>query len=181
MTFPLTSSSFHSVALDFLTSSYRMVGQIKVSHTGIMGVMADSNSSVIEVQDAQLARLHLSNRLADFFDTACIVKKEVVVVCVNRKEDLGPIIYSSYNPVSHYQLHFITHDFEINGVLEWSGRFDIAALMAKGTRDFIPLENVNITAIFVPTLRIETKFALVNRNCIDIAALAVSEKFQEEV
>jgi hypothetical protein len=108
------SNTYHPVSVDFITSSYRVVGKVLVSHTGVLGIVTDINSSVIEVHDAQLARLDMPTRLADRFEIARIVKSQVVAVCVNRRDDLGPSSFSAYSNVTTYPLRIITPIYEVH-------------------------------------------------------------------
>ncbi len=180
MVFNPGSATYRQITVDFITSSYRVVGKVLVTHSGMLGLMTDTNSSVVEVHDAQLARLHMANRLANRFEIVRLVKNQIAAVCLNRRDDLGPMGYG-HNPGNSYPLHIVTANYEINGSLDWTGQFDISAIMAKGTRDFIVLENANISAILIPTLHIESRVLLVNRNSIEIVALAVQENMEEEL
>jgi len=147
-----------------------------VAHTGLLGVMNDSNNSVVDVTDAHLARLHVPNKLADRYETARLVKAQVVAVCVNRREDLGPPGYSSYSPTTAYPVHLTTADFEIDGYLEWIGRFDATAMIGKGTGDFVPIYRASISSILIPSLQIETNAMLLNRRTVDLIALTSEQK-----
>jgi len=172
----ISGSSYRPIAVDFLTHSYRIVGRVMIAHTGLLGVMNDANSSVVDVQDAHLARLHVPSKLADRFQTARLVKAQVVAVCVNRREDLGPGGYPSYTQTTSYQVHITTADFEIAGCLEWIGRFDASAMMGKGTGDFVPIYRASISSILIPSLQVETAAMLLNRRSVDLIALTSERK-----
>ncbi|HVN54722.1 MAG TPA: hypothetical protein VMT46_10360 [Anaerolineaceae bacterium] len=181
MAFNLGGNTYHPISVDFITSSYRIVGKVLVTYSGMMGIMTDTNSSVVEVHDAQLARLDMPNRLADRFEIARLVKKQIVAICLSRREDMGSVGFNSYSPSPTYPLRLVTASYEIIGNLEWAGRFDVSAIMAKGTRDFITLYNARIAATLVPTMHVESPVMLVNRNLVDLFALSVQENMDEEV
>jgi hypothetical protein len=61
--------------------------------------------------------------------------------------------------------------FEIEGVMEFPGRFDFTALMTEGARMFVPMFNTVVTAILIPNLRVESAGMLINREKIDLLAL----------
>jgi hypothetical protein len=61
--------------------------------------------------------------------------------------------------------------FEIEGIMELSGRFDFTGLMTDGSREFIPVFNATLTGILIPNLRIESGGMLINRRQIDLVAL----------
>lgn len=176
----LSGSSNHPITVDILTPAYRIVGKILITRTGLIGVMTDTNNSVIDVHDAQLARLHVPTKLANRFQVGQVVKNQVTAVCVTRREDLGPMVLGAYNnPVTQYPVHIMTTDFEIDGEVEWHGRFDFGALMGQGFSEYVPLYKAVITAILNPAVRIESPAILVNRRFIDMVALTSTRKTGE--
>ena len=60
---------------------------------------------------------------------------------------------------------------ESDGIMELPGRFDFASLVSDGTREFIPIFNATLTAILIPSLRVQSAGILVNRKLIDLVAL----------
>ena len=70
-----------------------------------------------------------------------------------------------------YPVRITTQMFEIDGTMELPGRFDFTALMAEGSREFVPVFNATLTAILLPNLRVESAGMLVNRRLVDLMAL----------
>lgn len=161
------------VVADFLTPGYRVVGKMLVSNTGTMGLLNDPTTSYMEVHDAKLARLHMPTKLVDHFEVVRLVKKQVFAVCMSRREDVGPVALArgGYSKVIEYAIRMTTQVYELQGTLEWPGRFDFSAIMSEGTRDFIPLYDTLLTAILIPSLRIESEAVLFNRTQVDLLAL----------
>lgn len=161
------------VSADFLTPGYRIVGKILVTNTGAVGLMNDPTTSYMEVHDAKLARLHMPTKLVDHFEVVRLVKKQVFAVCMGRKEDVGPtaLARGGYSKIVEYSVRVTTQVYELQGTLEWPGRFDFSAIMSEGTRDFIPLYHSLLTAILIPSLRIESESVLFNRTQVDMLAL----------
>lgn len=56
-------TALRAINADFLTSSYRIVGQATVAGSGLMGLLNDTTNSFVEVQEASMARLHMPNKL----------------------------------------------------------------------------------------------------------------------
>jgi hypothetical protein len=161
------------IAADILTSGYRIVGKVTVTTTGVMGLMNDPTHSVLDVHDAKLARLHMPTKLVDHFETVRLIKNHLFVICVGRREDLGPhaLVRGGYTNVVEYPVRVTTQIYEIEGILETPGRFDFSAIMAEGTREFVPVFNAVVTAILIPNLRVDSPGLLFNRRQLDLLAL----------
>ncbi len=165
--------TYRFIPADVLTSGYRVVGKIMVTNTGAMGLLNDNTRSALEVHDARLARLHMPTKLVDHFELTRMMKSHVYAVCLARREDLGPqaLVRGGYTNVVEYPIRITTQMFEIEGIIELPGRLDFTSLMTEGTREFIPLFNTTLTAILIPSLRLESGGMLVNRRQVDLIAL----------
>ncbi len=161
------------VPADILTSSYRVVGKVMVSTNGVMGMMNDPTHSYLEVHDARLARIHMPTKLVDHFEIVRMFKHQIFAVALARREDLGPqaVVRGGFTAVTEYPVRLTTQVYEIEGKLELPGRFEFSALMAEGTRDFIPTFDAVLTAILIPNLHVESPGMLFNRKQVDLLAL----------
>jgi hypothetical protein len=162
------------LSADILTSGYRVVGKVPGSNTtGVIGMLNDGTHSSMEVHDARLARLHMPTKLVDHFEIVRLMKREIFAVCMARREDLGPLalVRGGYANITEYPVRITTPVFEIEGKLEIPGRFDFPALMNDGSRVFIPVFQATLTAILIPSLRVESPGMLLNRD--HIASLAL--------
>lgn len=166
----VTSSTKRLVTADFLTPSYRIVGKIMVPPSGVMGLMNDTTSSFMEVLEAKLARLHMPSKLVGEHPVIDLVKPSVFAVCLTKREDLGPqaIARGGYHSVNHYPIRVVTPIYELEGTLEWAGRFDFSTIMVEGIRDFVPLYDALLTASLIPLLKIESPVILFNRKHVDL-------------
>jgi hypothetical protein len=173
MTLDVSPRTYRFLPADILTSGYRIVGKIMITNTGAMGMLNDSTHSSMEVHDARLARLHMPTKLVDHFELVRMMKRHAYVVCMTRREDLGPhaLVRGGYSNIVEYPVRITTQMFEIEGTMELPGRFDFAALIGEGSRDFIPIFNATLTAILIPNLRVESAGILINRRQIDLVAL----------
>ncbi len=155
--------------VDLLTSSYRIVGQLEVSAGGVLGVLCDPTSSFMEVHDASLARIHMATRLIEQQPLVRVVKQQLIAVCLSRREDVGPYsgMRGGYARVNKYPLRITTAVYEVEGVMEWPGRFDFVAIMADGASDFFPLFDATLGAILFPAHLIQTPAVLFNRKQIN--------------
>jgi hypothetical protein len=177
---PETINTQRLIAADFLTPSYRIVGKMMVPHSGVTGLMNDPTTSFMEVLDAKLARIHMPTKLVGEYQVVDLVKNNVFAVCLTRREDVGPaaLARGGYQNLVKFKLRVTTQVYELEGTLEWTGRFDFATVMVEGIRDFVPLYDVTVTAILIPQLRIETPALLFNRRQVDLVA-QVNDKKKE--
>jgi len=173
MSLDISPRTYRFVPVDILTSGYRVVGKITVTTHGAIGQMNDPAHSSLEVHDARLARLHMPTKLVDHFEIVRMMKRQVHAFCLARREDLGPqaLVRGGFTTVTEYAVRITTQMFEIEGTMELPGRFDFTALVNEGSRDFLPVFNTTVTAILIPSLKVECGGLLVNRRLIDIMAL----------
>ena len=59
-------------------------------------------------------------------------------------------------------------NYEMEGAIEWQGRFDFSVLMSEGTRNFVPLYNSKVSGVLIPTLKIQSSVMLFNRKQVDL-------------
>jgi hypothetical protein len=161
------------IPVDFYTPSYRIVGKISIPNTGLVGVMNDPTNSFMEILDAHLARAHMPSKLVDHYEVIRIVKSQIFAIALSRREDLGPqgLARGGYVRLTEYPVHITTPVYELDGTVEWGGRFEFSSIMVEGTRDFIPLYKALLTAILIPALKVESPAMLFNRKQVDLLAL----------
>jgi hypothetical protein len=182
MSLDTSPRTYRFVLADILTSGYRVAGKIAVTTHGAMGFLNDPTHSTLEIHDARMARLHMPTKLVDHFELVRTMKKQIHAVCLPRREDLGPqgIVRGGYMNVIEYQVRLTTSMFEVDGTMELPGRFDFAGLVSEGTREFLPLFNATLTAILIPSLRVQSAGILVNRRLVDLVAL-LSQRTKPEI
>ena len=176
------SLTHHFVPVDILTNSYRVVGKMMVSNTGVVGLLNNPNTSFMEIHDARLARIHMPTKLADHFEVIRLTKVNLLIVSLNRREDIGPqsLARGGYVTTKQYEVLVTMQNYEMEGFLEWQGRFDFRVMMAEGTRDFVPLYNSKVTGVLIPTLKIQSSVMLFNRTQVDLMGLLNQRKKEEE-
>lgn len=175
---PETPVTHRQLPADFLTPSYRVVGKMMAPNTGVIGMLNDRTTSFMEVVDAKLARIHMPTKLVAEYNLVDLVKKNIFAVCLTRREDVGPqaLARGGYQNLVNYSIRVTSEVYEVEGTLEWAGRFDFATVMVEGTRDFVPLYNATITAILIPQFRIESPAILFNRKYVDLLAMVTEKK-----
>jgi hypothetical protein len=173
MTFDNPSATHRVISADFFTQSYRIVGKTMVPNTGILGLVNDPTTAFMEILDARLARAHMPSKLVEHYEVVRIVKSQIFAIAMARREDLGPqaLARGGYVRLTEYPMRINTPVYELDGVLEWAGRFDFSTIMVEGTRDFVPIYNATLTAILIPALKVDSPAILFNRTKVDLLAL----------
>ena len=161
------------IIVDVLTPSYRIVGKVQITHTGVIGVLNDKRVSIMDMREASIARLVNPTKLVDRFKTIRVVKDQIFAVCLSRREDVGSDAYSrgGYGLQYEYPVRILSPTFELDGVFEWSERFDLHAIMVEGTRDFMPFYEVNLRTVMTDKFRMDSPASIVNRSHMDALAL----------
>jgi hypothetical protein len=173
MAFDAPSVTHRVVSADFFTPSYRIVGKVMVPNTGLMGLINDTTNSFMEILDARLARAHMPSKLVDHYEVVRVVKSQIFAVALTRREDLGPqaLARGGYVRLNEYPVRITTPVYELMGNLEWAGRFEFSTIMIEGSREFVPIYSAMITAILIPSLKVESQAVLFNRRQVDLLAL----------
>ena len=176
------SHTHRFVPVDILTTSYRVVGKLMVSNTGIVGLLNNPNSSFMEIHDARLARVHMPTKLADHFELIRLTKAHLLLVSLNRREDMGPqsLARGGYATTKQHQVLVTMQNYEMEGAIEWQGRFDFSVLMSEGTRNFVPLYNSKVSGVLIPTLKIQSSVMLFNRKQVDLLGFLNQRKDDEK-
>lgn len=156
------------IAADIWTPSYRIVGQVGVRNTGLVGLLNAEHTSFLEVIDATAARVHMPTKAVGRYRVLRLVKEQISLISVARRELLGPLALQrgGFTTINEYPVFLSTAVYEAEGTLEWAGRFDFAAVMVEGSRDFLPLLQVRMRAVLLKHVRLEAPAALINRKHI---------------
>jgi hypothetical protein len=123
----------------------------------------------------------MPTKLVDHFEMVRMVKNKAMIMCLSRREDLGPaaLVRGGYGTITDYPARFTSQVYDVEGRLELPGRFDFQGLIFEGTRHFVPLFDAVLTAILIPNLRVESPGVLVNRNHVDVVALLNQRKKED--
>lgn len=173
MTFESPVATQRAIPADFYTPSYRIVGKVMVPNTGLMGLINDQMNSFMEIVDARLARVHMPSKLVDHYEVVRIVKSQIFAIALTRREDIGPqaLARGGYVRLSEYPVRIATPVYELQGTLEWAGRFNFSTIMIEGSRDLVPIYDAQLTAVLIPALKVESPAVLFNRRQVDLLAL----------
>ncbi len=162
-----------TVSVDILTSSYRIVGQMAIATAiGVMGTLSDHTRTYLEVHDASMARIHMATKLMEKAPVVRVVKRQAVAICLEKRDDVGPQgPRGTYIKAYKYPIRVTTNIYELEGIFEWGGRFDVAAILTDGSCDFIPVYDASLGAILFPSLLIQAPCVLFNRTYLNTCVL----------
>ncbi len=169
----MLSMALKTVPVDILTSSYRIVGKLSITTTtGVLGTLSDTTHSHLEITDANMARIHMATKLVEHASIVRVVKHQVVAMCLERREDVGPQRNrGTYIKLANYPIRVTTNIYEMEGTLVWPGRFDVSSILAEGACDFIPVYDASLGAILFPSLLIQSPVILFNRAFMNTCVL----------
>lgn len=155
----------HYVPADVLTTHNYIFGQLSVPYSGLMGMLSDTTSSYLEINDASVAMIHKPDKVLNYAPVIWMVKGQVVAVCLAKYEYAGlqAVLRGGYARMQPYQVQITTSTYNISGTFEWAGRFEFPALMSEGTNAFFVLTDAVVTAPLYPALHLEVPIALINR------------------
>lgn len=161
-----------TINVDFLSQMHRISCRLPVGQSGLVGLLNDNMTSMIEVEDAYFSRLQQPAKIVGHFDATHLLKMNLSLVLVNRREDLGPVglARGGFSRVVNLPVLVTTPTFEVRGTLEMTGKFDPAELLVGGIGKFIILHNANALATQFPDTPFSGVAVLINRSMVEVIA-----------
>ncbi len=164
------------IPAEILTSSHYIFGQIKVIQSGLLGMLTDTTSSIIEVNEASIAPIYKPSSVMNYASQLYMVRSEIAAVCLGKRDYLGlqGFLKAGYQRLIPYPVQISTRTYDLSGTIEWTGRFEFSALISEGTSNFFIIYDGIITAPLHPELKIETPVIILNRSYLEM--LIVTKK-----
>jgi hypothetical protein len=159
-----------NIPVDLLTTNHYIFGQIKVANTGMIGALSDTNTSHLEILDASISRIVKPDKVINYAPILWIVKQQLVAACLSKKEYVGSpaLMRGGYAHLTQYPMQIATPNYEVQGTLEWSGRFEFSVIMGDGTSPFLVLYDAVLSAPLFPALQIQSPVILLNRTFVNL-------------
>ncbi|MEA2007760.1 MAG: hypothetical protein U9O54_01450 [Chloroflexota bacterium] len=119
----------------------------------------------MKIKNVTMARIHMPDKLVKEVDTLRLVKDQIHLICLQRRQDVGPqaLARGGFDRVQNYDIEITTPAYEYEGMLEWAGRFDFSTVMVEGIRNFVPIYDARIRAVLFPNVKIKSPAVLFNR------------------
>ena len=170
--------SRNSVNLDVLTRSHRISCRLNVGANGLMGLLNDANTSLVELEDAYYSRLQQPAKIVSHLPMAHMIKANVALLVVTRREDLGPqgLTRGGFTRLLPVPVLITTPNYEIQGSVEVVSKFDASELLVAGTAQFINVYGANAMPASSPETVFSGAVILVNRAEIELIAPVVRAK-----
>jgi len=164
------------IPAEILTSSHYIFGQIRVIQSGLVGMLTDTTSSFLEVNEASIAPIFKPSSVMNYATQLFMVRSEIAAVCLSKRDYMGlqGVMKGGYQRLIPYPVQISTRNYDLTGTIEWSGRFEFSALISEGTSNFFSVYDGMITAPLYPELKIEAPVILLNRNYLE--SLIVTRK-----
>jgi hypothetical protein len=164
------------IPAEILTSSHYIFGQIKVIQSGLLGMLTDTTSSFIEVNEASIAPIYKPSSVMNYANQLYIVRSEIAAVCLSKRDYMGlqGVMKAGFQRLIPYPVQITTRTYELSGTIEWSGRFEFSALISEGTSNFFMVYDAILTAHLYPELKLEAPVVILNRSYLE--TLIVTKK-----
>jgi hypothetical protein len=160
--------------VDLLSHTHRVSCRVPASPSGLVALLNDTTTSVLEVEEAYVSRLAQPAKILSQCESGYIQKASIVLCILTRQEDIGPpgMARGGFSHVTRVPATITTAQFELEGELEVLGKFDAAELLVSGTGRFFPLYGASARATTYPELPFEGGVILVNRQLVLLVAPA---------
>jgi hypothetical protein len=171
------------ISVEIYTSSHRILGRMDPGASGLFSHLNIPTTSFVELEGAHLSRLHQPGRLVARYPELTLVKGQIVAILLSSRMELGPagVARGGYSTTVPHGVHVALGGYELRGIIETAGKYDIGSMMFEGTRFFVPLHHATLIAILFPNVKAECPALLFNRDMVDIVALLPKEEWPQPV
>src|SRR5437763_6880984 len=158
-----------NVNLDLLTQAFRISCRVNVGTTGLIGLLNDVTTSLIDVEDVYYSRLNQPAKIVSHLDSAHVAKSNLALVMLNRREDLGPPgrVRGGYSLLPVPVL-VTTAAFEVQGTIEVVTKLEAVELLMGGTGRYLNVYNASACMALSPETIFSGAVILVNRNTVEM-------------
>jgi hypothetical protein len=170
--------SRNTLNLDILTRSTRISCRLNAGANGLVGLLNDPKISVLDLEEAYYSRLQQPAKIVAHLPTAHMIKANVALVVLTRREDLGPqgLSRGGDTRLLPVPVLVITPYYEIQGAVEVVSKLDPSALLVGGGGPFINVYGANAMPASSPEAVFSGAVILVNRAQIELLAPVVRAK-----
>lgn len=160
------------VTADFFTDSHRFSASVVVYKRRLIDVLADRMTNYLDLVDIYVSRNNNPGEIIGTYHRGSLVKEEInFIVLSSETQAISKERF--YSPSRNSLPVFITVPFfEIQGLFQWMGDFDIKKLMATDTQKFLPILDAKAANPFFPEVNFQGPTALVNKTKIQVLSIS---------
>jgi hypothetical protein len=166
------------ISVEIYTESHRILGRIQPGASGLFSHLNIPTTSIVEIEGAHLNRLHQPGRLVARYPAMSLVKGQIVTILLSTRVEIGPsgVARGGYSTLVPHWVQILLGGYELRGMIETAGKFDLGTALFGGDRIFVPLYSAELTAILFPTVGARSPAMLFNREMVDGMALLPQEE-----
>jgi hypothetical protein len=164
-------------AADFFTHSYRISGSVDVRRLPLADQLNDRTTSYLMLEDAYVSPIDRPGDITASYAMAALRKENITMaVLVSRDDGMSKKhSYGSYFGMSLKNVFLTVPQFEVRGLLQIVGKFDLHALLATGTDRFMPLLDGTTFASIKPEIQFDGGMILVNKDVVGVMCIMEDE------
>lgn len=160
------------VHADIFSETHRLSGRIVCGPSGLIGLLNDVTTSLVEIEDAYFSRLQQPAKIVNHLNQAHLNKSHLSLIVLARREDLGPhgLATGGFSRRIPIPVILTTSAYEVHGTIEVVNKYDPAELLVGGTGRFVQVYSAEAVATLYPDLTYSGAVILVNRQMIELVA-----------
>lgn len=165
-------SARNLINVEFFTDTHRLTGQVDVGGPGLVGLLNDTLTSIFTARNVYVSRILEPAKIIGHFEEASLVKANISLGLLARREDLGPqgFFRPGSGKILSASVLVTTLQYEVQATVEYVSRIDPDALLVggqTGASRFTAMYNVTVAPVPYPAVSPFTANAMfINRNHI---------------
>ena len=158
-----------TVTADFFTATHRYSATIVVGNRRLTDVLNDRTTSYLTVKDVYVSRNDRPSDILETYKVASLIKEHITFIVVSNEMDgiSQEQKYNSFIGRTHKNVFLTLATFEVKGILEIIGKFDLRAILAIGTTTFMSIKQGVAQHVQNPDIQFTGPVILVNKAIVE--------------
>jgi hypothetical protein len=154
---------------DFFTNGHRFSASVNVASRRLVDILNDRLSDFLEVRNVFASRINNPSKIVGSYPRGSLIKEHILFVVLPTEAD-GLSKDHTYPVFSRANSSaFMTvPDFEIEGNIQVIGKLDLQALLAVGTKKFMPVLQATATSAQYPDSTFNGPVIIVNKTELEV-------------
>ncbi len=156
---------------DFFTHSYRISGRVGIGASGIYGILGDTTTEYMELEDAYVSRINDPAKIVAHYALSALRKNRISFIVLNRREEGISVVRATarYTQTKSYPIFITVPFFEIRGKIEVPGKLDsLQNVLVQTTGRFFPIFEATASASLFPDVGFSGEAIVVNKDTVEI-------------